>query len=75
MPTAVVVDFAAEPIVGTRPRTPGKWRAFADQARPFKTGDAFLIPNGFHGHRGVLETTTKHFVIRRHAAATEDTRR
>ena len=32
----------------------------------FKTGDAFLIPNGFRGYWEVLETTTKHFVIRQH---------
>ena len=32
----------------------------------FKTGDAFLIPNGFRGYWDVLETTTKHFVIRLH---------
>jgi len=30
----------------------------------FKTGDAFLIPNGFRGYWHVIETTTKHFVIR-----------
>lgn len=30
----------------------------------FKTGDAFLIPNGFRGFWEVLSTTTKHFVIR-----------
>ena len=35
-------------------------------ARDFKTGDAFLIPNGFIGYWEVLETTTKHFVIRSH---------
>ena len=33
-------------------------------AREFKTGDAFLIPNGFKGTWEVLETTTKHYVIR-----------
>lgn len=33
-------------------------------AQTFKTGDAFLIPNGFRGYWEVLETTTKHFVIR-----------
>jgi hypothetical protein len=32
----------------------------------FKTGDAFLIPNGFSGRWEVVETTTKHFVIRQH---------
>ncbi len=30
----------------------------------FRTGDAFLIPNGFVGFWNVIETTTKHFVIR-----------
>ena len=30
----------------------------------FRTGDAFLIPNGFSGFWNVIETTTKHFVIR-----------
>jgi uncharacterized cupin superfamily protein len=34
-------------------------------AKSFRTGDAFLIPNGFRGFWEVLETTTKHFVIRR----------
>lgn len=33
-------------------------------AQTFKTGDAFLIPNGFRGFWEVIETTTKHFVIR-----------
>lgn len=32
----------------------------------FKTGDAFLIPNGFRGYWEVVETTTKHFVIRQY---------
>lgn len=35
-------------------------------AKTFKTGDAFLIPNGFRGYWDVVETTTKHFVIRNH---------
>jgi len=30
----------------------------------FRAGDSFLIPNGFRGFWNVLETTTKHFVIR-----------
>jgi len=30
----------------------------------FRTGDSFLIPNGFRGFWEVVETTTKHFVIR-----------
>ena len=33
----------------------------------FRTGDAFLIPNGFRGFWNVIETTTKHFVIRQYA--------
>lgn len=32
----------------------------------FKTGDSFLIPNGFRGYWDVIETTTKHFVIRQY---------
>ncbi len=36
-------------------------------AQTFKTGDAFLIPNGFRGYWDVVETTTKHFVIRSYA--------
>jgi uncharacterized cupin superfamily protein len=32
----------------------------------FKAGDAFMIPNGFRGYWDVVETTTKHFVIRHH---------
>lgn len=38
-------------------------------ARTFRTGDAFLIPNGFKGFWDVVETTTKHFVIRNHDAS------
>lgn len=30
----------------------------------FTAGDAFMIPNGFVGYWEVIETTTKHFVIR-----------
>ena len=33
----------------------------------FKTGDSFLIPNGFEGYWEVIETTTKHYVIRNDA--------
>ncbi len=36
----------------------------AGDVRTFRSGDAFLIPNGFRGYWEVLETTTKHFVIR-----------
>lgn len=32
-------------------------------AQTFKTGDAFLIPNGFRGVWEVVETTRKHYVI------------
>ena len=39
----------------------------AGHAQEFRTGDAFLIPNGFSGFWEVLEITTKHFVIRHHA--------
>lgn len=38
-------------------------------AQEFRTGDSFLIPNGFRGYWQVLETTTKHFVIRDYAPA------
>ncbi len=34
----------------------------------FRSGDAFLIPNGFRGDWEVVETTTKHYVIRDYAA-------
>lgn len=34
----------------------------------FRAGDSFLIPNGFRGYWHVLETTTKHFVIRDYTA-------
>ncbi|MDT0502730.1 MULTISPECIES: cupin domain-containing protein [unclassified Halomonas] len=37
-------------------------------AQTFRGGDAFLIPDGFRGYWEVIETTTKHFVIRDHAA-------
>jgi len=33
-------------------------------AKTFKTGDSFLIPDGFRGYWDVVETTVKHFVIR-----------
>ena len=36
-------------------------------AQEFRQGDSFLIPNGFRGFWEVLETTTKHFVIRDYA--------
>lgn len=51
--------------------TSGHVRLIADDgsAQTFRTGDAFLIPNGFRGFWEVLETTTKHFVIRSYPAA------
>ncbi len=36
-------------------------------AKDFKAGDAFMIPNGFSGYWEVVETTVKHFVIRQYA--------
>ena len=36
----------------------------AGEAQELKTGDSFMIPNGFCGYWEVLETTTKHLVIR-----------
>ena len=46
----------------------GHVRLIGDDGRTwsFKTGDAFLIPNGFSGCWEVVETTTKHFVIHHH---------
>lgn len=35
----------------------------------FKTGSAFLIPNGFRGFWEVVETTTKYYVIRSYQAS------
>lgn len=32
----------------------------------YRSGDAFLIPNGFKGYWEVLEETRKHFVIRQY---------
>ena len=37
-------------------------------AQDYRAGDAFMIPNGFRGYWEVIETTTKHFVIRHHTA-------
>lgn len=34
----------------------------------FRAGQSFLIPNGFRGYWEILDTTTKHFVIREHPA-------
>lgn len=38
------------------------------EVQDFRTGDAFLIPNGFSGFWNVIETTTKHYVIRDYSA-------
>lgn len=38
------------------------------EIQDFRGGDAFLIPNGFSGFWNVIETTTKHYVIRDYAA-------
>jgi len=38
----------------------------AGNTQTYRSGDAFLIPNGFRGYWEVIETTTKHFVIRHH---------
>ena len=37
-------------------------------ARTYRAGDSFLIPNGFRGYWDVIETTSKHFVIRHHSS-------
>jgi uncharacterized cupin superfamily protein len=34
------------------------------KATPFSAGDSFLVPDGFRGFWHIIETTTKHFVIR-----------
>ena len=36
------------------------------ERREFTAGQSFMIPNGFAGYWEVIETTTKHFVIREH---------
>ena len=41
----------------------------AGEVQDFRTGDAFLIPNGFSGYWNVVETTTKHYVIRDYSGA------
>ena len=38
-------------------------------AKTFKAGDAFMIANGFRGYWNVIETTTKHYVIRSYASS------
>ncbi len=51
----------------------GHCRLISEQGtiKEFRSGDAFLIPNGFQGYWEVIETTTKHFVIRNHPPHTE----
>lgn len=46
----------------------GHCRLISDsgESHTYKTGDAFLIPNGFVGYWEVLEETRKHFVIRQY---------
>ena len=39
------------------------------ETQTFRAGDAFLIPNGFSGFWNVIETTTKHYVIRDYGGA------
>ncbi|WP_323716373.1 cupin domain-containing protein [Paracoccus aminovorans] len=36
------------------------------ERREFTAGQSFMIPDGFTGYWEVIETTTKHFVIREH---------
>lgn len=36
------------------------------ESRTFKTGDSFIIPQGFSGCWEVLEKTTKHYAIRKY---------
>lgn len=52
--------------------TSGHVRLIAEDgsAQSFKAGDAFLIPDGFRGYWQVVETTTKHFVVRSHSGST-----
>lgn len=37
------------------------------ESRTFKTGDSFIIPQGFSGCWEVLENTTKHYAIRKYS--------
>lgn len=43
----------------------------AGERSEFTAGCSFLIPNGFRGYWEILETTTKHFVIREHPSDAE----
>ena len=36
------------------------------ESRTFKTGDGFVIPNGFSGYWEVLEHTVKHYAVRKY---------
>ena len=38
----------------------------AGNAKTFRSGDAFLISNGFRGYWNIIEETRKHLVIRNH---------
>ena len=41
----------------------------AGQRWEFGAGQSFMIPNGFSGYWEILETTTKHFVIKEHQSS------
>ncbi len=47
----------------------GHLRLLSDtgESRTFKTGDSFVIPQGFRGSWEVLENTTKHYAIRKYS--------
>ena len=47
----------------------GHLRLISDsgEARTFKTGDSFVIPQGFAGCWEVIEPTTKHYAIRKYS--------
>ena len=43
----------------------------AGQRWEFGAGQSFMIPNGFSGYWEILETTTKHFVIKEHQSSND----
>ena len=47
----------------------GRLRLVSDsgESRTFKTGDSFVIPQGFSGRWEILENTTKHYAIRKYS--------
>lgn len=47
----------------------GQLRLISDtgESRSFKTGDSFVIPRGFTGYWEIIETTTKHYAIRKYS--------